>query len=54
MAFMSVKRVRHLPVIDEGNLFGVVSIGDHVKSVISDKEFVIEQLEHYIDGSSAP
>ena len=54
MALMSVKRVRHLPVIDEGNLVGVVSIGDLVKSIISDREFVIEQLEHYIHGSSAP
>lgn len=50
MALMSDKRVRHLPVIDDGNVLGLVSIGDLVKSIISDREFVIEQLEHYIHG----
>ena len=50
MAIMSNKRVRHLPVIDGGKLLGIVSIGDLVKSIISDKEFVISQLEHYIHG----
>ena len=50
MAIMSDQRVRHLPVIDNGELVGLVSIGDLVKSVISDKEFVIDQLEHYIRG----
>jgi CBS domain-containing protein len=50
MALMSDKRVRHLPVIDDGNLLGLVSIGDLVKSIISEREFVIEQLEHYIHG----
>jgi CBS domain-containing protein len=48
MAIMTAKRVRHLPVIDDGELIGIVSIGDLVKSIISDREFVIEQLEHYI------
>ena len=51
MAIMSAKRVRHLPVISEGELLGIVSIGDLVKSIISDREFVIEQLEHYIRGA---
>jgi CBS domain-containing protein len=51
MAIMSANRVRHLPVISEGELFGIVSIGDLVKSIISDREFVIEQLEHYIRGA---
>jgi CBS domain-containing protein len=50
MAIMSAKRVRHLPVIRDGELFGIVSIGDLVKGIISDREFVIEQLEHYIRG----
>jgi len=50
MALMNAKRVRHLPVIDDGTLLGIVSIGDLVKSIISDREFVIEQLEHYIHG----
>lgn len=48
MALMSDKRVRHLPVLDEDKLVGIVSIGDLVKSVIADQQFVIEQLEHYI------
>ncbi len=50
MAVMSARRVRHLPVIKNGKLVGIVSIGDLVKSIISDREFVIEQLEHYIHG----
>jgi CBS domain-containing protein len=50
MAIMSARRLRHLPVIQEEKLVGIVSIGDLVKSIISDREFVIEQLEHYIRG----
>lgn len=51
MALMSAKRIRHLPVVDaEGGLLGIVSIGDLVQSIIGDREFVIEQLEHYIHG----
>jgi CBS domain-containing protein len=50
MAIMSARRLRHLPVIQEEKLVGIVSIGDLVKSIISDREFVIEQLEHYIGG----
>ena len=52
MAVMTAKRVRHLPVIDGGELRGIVSIGDLVKSIITDREFVIEQLEHYIRGAT--
>jgi CBS domain-containing protein len=48
MAIMSAKRVPHLPVINDGELLGIVSIGDLVKSIISDREFAIAQLEHYI------
>ena len=51
MAIMTAKRVRHLPVIDDGELLGIVSIGDLVKTIISDREFVIEQLEDYIRGA---
>jgi CBS domain-containing protein len=51
MAIMTAKRVRHLPVIDDGELLGIVSIGDLVKNIINDREFVIEQLEHYIRGT---
>jgi len=50
MAIITARRVRHLPVIHGGQLMGIVSIGDLVKSIISDREFVIEQLEHYIHG----
>jgi CBS domain-containing protein len=50
MAVMSDKRVRHLPVIDQGKLVGIISIGDLVKSIISDHKFTIEQLSHYMHG----
>jgi len=50
MAVMTEKRVRHLPVIDEERLVGVISIGDLVKSIISEQQFIIEQLERYIRG----
>jgi CBS domain-containing protein len=50
MALMTDKRIRHLPVLDEGQLLGIVSIGDIVKAVISEKQFLIEQLETYITG----
>ena len=50
MALMSAKRARHLPVLDKGRVVGLVSIGDVVKSIISDHEFTIEQLQRYITG----
>ncbi|WP_206994974.1 CBS domain-containing protein [Trinickia mobilis] len=51
MALMTEHRMRHLPVIDEGKLVGMVSIGDLVKNIISEQQFTIEQLEHYITGA---
>ncbi len=48
MSLMSDKRIRHLPVLDRGELVGIVSIGDMVKAVIEDQRFQIEQLESYI------
>jgi CBS domain-containing protein len=41
---------RHLPVVEDGKLIGVVSIGDLVKRVIAEQDFLIEQLEQYIIG----
>jgi len=50
MALMTEKRTRHLPVLEKNELVGIVSIGDVVKKLIADKDFVIEQLEKYITG----
>ncbi len=50
MAIMIDKRVRHLPVMENEKLSGIISIGDVVKAVIDEKEFLISQLEHYIKG----
>ena len=51
MALLTESRVRHLPVMDGGKLTGIVSIGDLVKQIISDKDFTIQQLEHYIHSA---
>ena len=50
MALMTEKHIRHLPVLDEEKLIGMISIGDVVKVVISEKEFLIDQLTRYISG----
>ena len=50
MAIMTEKHLRHLPVLAEESLAGMVSIGDLVKSIIADQKFTIEQLESYIRG----
>lgn len=50
MALMTEKRIRHLPVLDGAELIGMISIGDLVKSIIAEQQFVIEQLESYISG----
>jgi CBS domain-containing protein len=48
MAMMTARRIRHLPVMDNGRLIGVVSIGDVGRAIIANQGFVIEQLERYI------
>lgn len=50
MALMTENRLRHLPVMHEGKLIGLISIGDLVKDIISEQQFIIQQLEHYIMG----
>jgi CBS domain-containing protein len=50
MQLMTDKNIRHLPVVDEGRVMGMVSIRDIVSDIIADQDFTIEQLEHYISG----
>ncbi len=50
MALMTSKYIRHLPVFDNKELVGLVSIGDIVKYMIEEQQFIIEELEHYITG----
>jgi CBS domain-containing protein len=48
MALMTEKRIRHLPVLENEKLLGVISIGDVLRNAIEEREFIISQLEHYI------
>ncbi len=50
MVLMTEKRIRHLPVVDDGELVGVISIGDCVKAVIDEQKHEIEDLRRYISG----
>ena len=50
MALMTDKHIRHLPVCKEGQLAGVISIGDVVKAIMTDQKVKIENLENYIMG----
>jgi len=52
LALMTEKRVRYLPVVQDGAVVGVVSIGDLVKSTIGDQRIAIDQLETYCHGAS--
>ena len=53
MTLMTNLRVRHLPVLDDDELVGMISLGDLVKSIISEQDFKIEQLERYVRGEEA-
>jgi CBS domain-containing protein len=50
MALMTEMRIRHLPVMEAGQVIGVISIGDLVKAIIAEQKFIIEQLERYISS----
>jgi CBS domain-containing protein len=50
MQLMSDKFIRHLPVLENDELVGVISIGDIVRYIIYEKDFIIDNLEHYITG----
>lgn len=51
MRLMTENRVRHLPVMDAGRQIGLVSIGDVVKAVMAEQQFLIDQLQEYIQGA---
>ncbi|WP_161888104.1 CBS domain-containing protein [Pontibacter russatus] len=50
MSLMTQRYIRYLPVLEENELVGLISIGDIVKYIIEDQKFIIENLEHYITG----
>jgi len=50
LSLMTERRFRHLPVVEDGAVIGIVSIGDLVKAVIKEQQYTIDQLEHYIAG----
>lgn len=54
IALMTDKHIRHLPVLEDDELVGIVSIGDVVKAIISQQEVVIKNLENYITGAYLP
>lgn len=50
MELMTAKKMRHLPVVDDGRVVGMISIGDLVQAIIADQQEEIQQLESYING----
>lgn len=51
MRLMTSNFIRHLPVVEDDNLIGIISIGDVVKYVIEEQTFIIQNMEHYITGT---
>ena len=51
MAVMTESHIRHLPVLNSDKVVGLISIGDVVKSIISQQQFMIDQLQKYITGT---
>lgn len=52
MVLMTENHIRHLPIIEKSEVVGVITIMDVIKNILSEKEFIIEQLEHYIAGNA--
>ena len=50
MELVTTRRIRHLPVVEDGKVIGMISIGDLVQAIIADQQAAIEQLEQYISG----
>jgi len=53
MDLMTRRRVRHLPILEKGQVVGIISIGDLVKSIIEEKSFIISELQNYISGEKS-
>jgi CBS domain-containing protein len=51
LALMSARKIRHLPVIEDGEVQGMITMGDLVKAIIAEQKFIIDQLQSYITGS---
>ena len=50
MALMTTKQIRHLPILDRDRLVGIITLGDVVRTIISEQEFTIQELEKYVKG----
>jgi CBS domain-containing protein len=50
MTVMTERKIRHLPVVDDGRVVGMISIGDLVQAIIADQQEEIQHLEQYISG----
>lgn len=50
MAIMTEKRIRHLPVVEDDRVIGLISIGDVVKDIIEELQFMLQQMEKYVSG----